>query len=241
LSRLESQHSSEAIQGRLNRGPADVYIGDAVLGAVDGCVTTFAIVAGSVGARLPEAVILILGGANLLADGFSMAASNYLAVKSQSERIERAREEENLHIDHIPEGEQEEIRQIFRAKGFDGETLERIVDVITADRTTWVNTMLTEEHGLPLSAPVPWRAGLATFGAFVGVGFVPLLPYVVGLAGGFQLSCLLTAAAFVCVGIWKGLVLGRRAWLAGLETLLIGSAAAAVAYATGAFLRSVVG
>jgi VIT1/CCC1 family predicted Fe2+/Mn2+ transporter len=234
---LESLHSAEAIQGRLNHRQGLSHVGDAILGGIDGCVTTFAIVAGTVGARLPETVILILGAANLLADGFSMAASNYLAVKSQHERIEWAREEENLHIDHVPLGEQEEIRQIFRAKGFEGETLERIVDVITADRTIWVNTMLTEEHGLPLAAPVPWRAALATFCSFVAVGFIPLLPYVLGLQSDFALSCALAAAAFLIIGVWKGIVLERKPWLAGVETLLIGSAAASVAYWTGVFLR----
>ena len=77
------------------------------------------------------ALVIILGFANLLADGFSMALSNYLGTKSDPERVDQARQDEERHIAQVPEGEREEIRQIFAGKGFSGETLEKIVGVIT--------------------------------------------------------------------------------------------------------------
>ena len=118
------------------------YLGDAVLGAIDGCVTTFAVVASAVGAGFSGVVVIVLGLANLLADGFSMAVGNYLGVKSEPERVERARRAEQHHIDGVPEGEREEIRQIFERKGFGGDVLEKIVEGITRDRRLWVDTML---------------------------------------------------------------------------------------------------
>jgi VIT1/CCC1 family predicted Fe2+/Mn2+ transporter len=241
---LRAEHGADRIHERLSAQPAHSYLRDAVLGGIDGCVTTFAVVAGSVGAQFSGTVIVVLGFANLLADGFSMAAGNYLGTKSQQQEIENARREENHHIDHVPAGEREEIRQIFARKGFSGKTLEDIVDGITSNRELWVNTMVTEELGLPLESPSPVRAALATFGAFVTVGLVPLLPFLVdSLADGsrFRSSAVLTGLAFFGVGVLKGRALGHSLLRSGLETLLIGGGAASVSYFVGAALRQAFG
>jgi VIT1/CCC1 family predicted Fe2+/Mn2+ transporter len=187
---------------------------------------------------------VILGLANLLADGFSMAVSNYQGTKSQLERVEEARLSEERQIEEIPAGEREEVRQIFAAKGFSGETLDRIVEVLTRDRRIWVDTMLAEELGLEVEGPNPLRAALATFAAFLAVGIIPLVPFVVpGLpvSTRFLASAVATGAAFFGVGAAKGLVLGRSALRSGLETLLIGGAAAAIAFVVGALLRQAFG
>ena len=145
---MEHEHSAQAIASRLSGKPSLSYLRDWVYGGIDGAVTTFAIVAGVVGAQLFNRIVLILGIANLIADGFSMAASNYSGTKAEHEEQARLRAIER-HIDVVPDGEREEIRQIFRGKGFRGQDLERTVEVITADRARWVDTMLAEEYGLP--------------------------------------------------------------------------------------------
>lgn len=241
---LEGEHHPERIRSRLEGERQHSYLGDAVLGGIDGCVTTFAVVAGAVGADFPSAVAIVLGAANLLADGFSMAASNYQASRTEQERLDRARRHEERHIDQIPEGEREEIRQIYQRKGFSGEGLEHVVETITADRRLWVDTMLTEELGLPLEPPGPLRAGLATFAAFLVVGLVPLLPFLVPsleLNRIFTVSCFLTALAFFAVGSVKGYWLGTSRLRGGLETLLVGGVAAGLAYGVGAWLRAMFG
>ncbi len=241
---LTADHHPLAIHARLDRTQPHSYLGDAVLGGIDGCVTTFAVVAGAVGGGFPAVVAIVLGFANLLADGFSMAVSNYQGTKSQREIVEEARRTEEHHIDHIPEGEQEEIRQIFARKGFAGDTLEKIVDVITQDRQLWVNTMLTEELGLEVNGPSPVRAALATFAAFSVVGIIPLVAFLVPsltAEQAFLVSAVATALAFFGVGMIKGLVLGRSAVRSGLETLLLGGVAALLAYAVGAWLRQTFG
>jgi vacuolar iron transporter family protein len=237
---LQSDHTPEAIASRIAATTQHSYLGDFVLGAVDGAITTFAIVAGAAGAGLTNGVVLVLGLANVLADGLSMAAGNFLKARSDQQLLARFRRMEEMHIDRIPDGEREEIRQIFRSKGFDGEALDNVVEVITQDRNQWVNTMLTEEWGLQLTPPTPWRAGLATFLAFLLAGMVPLGPVMLAVGrraeDTFVASAVLTGITFFVVGYVRGHVVERRPWAAGLETLMIGGAAASVAYAVGKLL-----
>jgi VIT1/CCC1 family predicted Fe2+/Mn2+ transporter len=216
------------------------YLGDAMLGAVDGGVTTFAVIAGAVGGGFGSQVVVVLGFAKLFADGFSMAVSNFLRARSQHERIEEARQTERHHIARIPAGERREIREIFARKGFEGETLDRIVETLTEDEDRWIDVMLTEERGLPTEAPSPWRAGGSTFAAFLLVGVIPLIPFLVpglSLQQAFWASGLITMVAFVGVGVLKGLALNRPVLRSGLQTLLIGGGAAAVAYLISHWLR----
>lgn len=241
---LLTEHEPEAIRDRLAASRRHSYLGDAVLGGIDGCVTTFAVVAGTVGGGFPNAVALVLGLANLLADGFSMAVSNYQNTQSQREVLLDARRTEEQHIAAVPEGEREEVRQLFAAKGFEGEALAEIVRVITQDRRLWVDTMLTEEHGLALEGPDPVRAALATFAAFLLVGALPLLPFLLpGLdrSEAFAVSAGVTGLAFFGIGAVKGWVVWRPLLRAGAQTLLLGGAAAGLAYLVGYGLRHTFG
>ncbi|MDN3520104.1 VIT1/CCC1 transporter family protein [Halomonas ramblicola] len=233
---LEREHRPEAIRRRLREPAGGQSLPDAILGGIDGCVTTFAVVSGAFGAGFSATVALVLGFANLLADGFSMAISNYEAIQAQREHLEGVRRDEHRHIEAVPEGEREEIRQIFRGKGFEGEVLERVVATICSDRELWVETMLREEHGLQTSGLSPLRSGLVTFLAFLVVGAMPLLPYAVpGLATGVQFLASLAVAGlmFFLIGMGKSLVYHRPVLASGLRTLLMGGAAAGLAFLTG--------
>lgn len=240
---LEATHTPEAIRVRLEASSRESYLKDLIYGAIDGAVTTFAVVAGVVGAALDNVIIVILGVANLVADGFSMAVSNYLGSRAEAEQRHMARRSETRHIEKYPEGEREEIRQIFARKGFGGDDLERVVEVITADRDLWLDTMLHEEFGIPRHGPVPWKAGAATFAAFVVVGAIPLLAFILdAVVPGvtirpFLVSCVLTGLAFFVVGAWKARVVEQAWWRGGLETLLVGGSAAILAYLVGHLLR----
>lgn len=245
MARHDHDHSAAAIRRRLESASGHSHLRDFVYGAVDGAVTTFAIVAGVQGAGLSAGVVVVLGLANLLADGFSMGVSNYLGAQAERHELERVRRMEERHIDEVPEGEREEVRQIFAAKGFRGEDLERVVDVITADRGIWIETMLREEHGMTLHAPPPWRAGLATFLAFVAVGSFPLLAYLAALVDPgavtrpFLWSSLMTGVAFFGVGAAKARLVDHPPWRGGLETLAMGGTAAALAWGVGAALAGI--
>ncbi len=237
---LEHSHDPQAIRTRLAAGNRPSYLPDAILGGIDGCITTLAVVASVAGAGLPGVVAFVLGVASLIADAFSMGVSNYQAVKSSEDERRRLREQEKRHVAVDPRGEREEIRAIFEAKGFSGTTLDNIVDTITSDRRLWVDTMLMEEHGLSLAGPSAGKAGLATFTTFVVVGFIPLLPFLIPvLTGGeyFVASAAVTALALFGIGYAKGVILDTGRWRAGLETLLMGGGAAIVAFLVGTVLE----
>ena len=245
MTSLQAAHTPRAVRKRLLDRPGPSYLQDFIYGAVDGAVTTFAVVAGVEGASLDEKVVIVLGGANLIADGFSMAVSNFLGSRAERQRRERARREERLQIRVVPEGEREEIRQIFRAKGFDGRDLERVVEVITSDHDLWIETMMSEELGFGASAPNEFRAAAATLIAFIAVGFLPLLVFVYDLAAAgdvghtFTWSAVMTGVAFVVVGALKSRFVDQSWWRSAFETLVVGGVAAALAYAAGAVLQAV--
>lgn len=238
-------HTPQAVRERLARPPRQSHLRDFIFGGIDGTITTFAVVAGVAGADLSATIVIILGFANLIADGFSMAVSNFLATRAELQERALARREEEREIRHIPEGEREEIRQIFARKGFSGRELDRVVDVITADSAVWIDTMMIEELGFSPAHQDPLRAAKATFTAFVVVGFIPLFAFLLDVLSPsfldrpFVWSSLMTAVAFFSIGALKSRFVSQRWWLAGSETLAVGGAAAFIAYVVGALLKNI--
>ncbi|PWK60884.1 VIT1/CCC1 transporter family protein [Roseicyclus mahoneyensis] len=229
----EHGHSQAEVETRIGAPAGRGYLRDMIYGAIDGAVTTFAIVAGVAGAGLSTGIIIALGLANLLADGFSMAAGNYSGTKAESDDIRRLASVERRHLAQNPTGERREIREILRLKGLSGDVLEAATDQICADSEAAVTLMLTDEYGLAPVEPHPMRAALATFGAFIVAGSVPLAPFVLGLTDAFALAAGMTLCVFFAIGAGKSLWSETPWWRSGLETLAIGGVAAGVAYGVG--------
>jgi VIT1/CCC1 family predicted Fe2+/Mn2+ transporter len=239
-----SPHELAPIEALERHRKGGSVIRDLVYGAHDGIITTFAIVAGAAGAHLRPGIVIIFGLANLFADAISMGFGNYLGMKSELNFIRSERKEEEREVEEKPEEEREEIRRIYHAKGFEGDLLERAVDVITADKKRWVDTMMREELGLQQESELhPLRNGFLTFLSFVVAGFVPLLTYVFPFGGehAFAVAIVLTALALFGVGAARVLVTGGKILASGLEVLFIGAIAASVAYAIGAILQGLGG
>ena len=216
------------------------HFDDFIYGSIDGAVTTFAIVAGVVGAGLSPGIILILGFANLFADGFSMAAANYQASKAKNEFIQMKRRQEEWEIDNLEEQERDEIRDIYREKGFKDELLEEVVRIITSRRKVWVDTMMKEELGLIEDEKNPVDSSFSTFVGFNLIGLIPLIPFMVFMMMGiepnseaFIFSTISVSASFFLVGMIKGKIVKKSKIRSGMYTLIIGGIAAFVAYFVG--------
>lgn len=227
-------------------GVSGMYVGDFVFGGIDGAVTTFAIMAGVAGADLSASVVLILGLANLLADGFAMGVGNFLSIKSDHERYHREKAHEMWEVENVPEQERKEIRDIYEEKGFKGEALDNAVEIITSDKDRWVLTMMREELGLSDDTRSSFKGGAVTFVAFILIGFIPLLSFVVALVVpqlegmAFKLSVAFTMGALFLIGALKTVVIPQSWIKAGAETLVMGGLAAIVAYIVGFLLRGLI-
>jgi len=217
---------------------------DFVYGSIDGSVTTFAVVAGSIGASLSPMVVLILGFANLFADGFSMAIGNYQASKARIEFIQKERKQEEWEIDNMAESEKQEIRDIYAAKGFTSDLLDEIVRVITARKKVWVDTMMKEELGLIEDGRKPVNTAVSTFVGFNVIGIIPLIPFIflyttglsISVSNSFLYSVIFTCGAFFLIGVIKGRIVKRSLTRSGFTTLAVGGIAATVAYVVGHLL-----
>jgi VIT1/CCC1 family predicted Fe2+/Mn2+ transporter len=183
-----------------------------------------------------------MGLANLFADGLSMGTGSYLGARSEADYHRQERERESWEIEHYPEGEMEEIREIYRDKGFEGEALEQAVAVITADKERWVRTMMVEELGIIEERKNPIRVGLTTFIAFLIAGAIPLISYMGALqiaalsAIPFQVAVVVTLVTIFGLGCARSLIIYKKWYVAGLEMLAVGGITAAVAYGIGAIL-----
>lgn len=221
------------------------YLKDLVYGANDGIITTFAIVAGVAGAGLETKIVLLLGVANLLADGFSMAASNYLGTKSEREFGERERNTEEREYKELFSEELNEMHGILRKKGYTQEEAVVLSNLLAKNKEFWLDIKVHEELGLESSNgdENPSKAALATFGAFVAAGSAPLFPYLFIPNGQdiFLLAIVFTAIILFAVGAGRTRFTGRHWFTAGAEMLFVGGVAASIAYGVGFFVSAFIG
>lgn len=227
-------------------------IEDFVYGAIDGSVTTFAVVAGVVGASLSPSIVLILGFANLFADGFAMAVGNYLSSKSRIEYIEREKKREEKEIKDSPQQKLKELKDIYFKKGFRGKLLENIIDTIASSDEVWIDILMKEKIGsADIKNEKPAFKAVTTFTAFNLIGLIPLIPFMLVFISGFSdsfnmntifiYSSIFTGLSFFAIGMIKGKVVKKSPIKSGLNTLLIGGIAAIVSFIVGDMLSNFVG
>lgn len=231
-----SSHMEHRKEGR--------YIKSVVYGGLDGIITTFAIVAGVTGASLTSGIILILGFANLLADGLSMAVGDYLSSKSEQDYLRSESKKEEKELEKHRDEEKNEMSVLYQEKGLSADDAIKVVNILSKYQRPWVDAKLGEEIGLYPSKRSPIRNGVATFLSFVFFGFIPLIAYLLIKNGvdsnAFLVASILTAGTLFFLGAMKHKVTGKNWIKAGSEMLLVGGIAAIVAYFIGFLLSGLV-
>lgn len=210
---------------------------------MDGVITTVGFVTGVAGFTTENSFILAAGVAEILAGGISMSLGSYLSAKSQREFYLKEIAREKREIREIPEQERDEVREIYRAKGFGGEELERVVKRLTADRKVWLRVMVEEELGLiEESMDDPASVGVVTGVSFAAGAFFPLLPYLfTGGALAVALSVVLAVLTLTLLGLGRAFITRRFRPGTIVEVPLLGLFAAGAGYAIGILLNYLVG
>lgn len=219
------------VEKHFNAGEA---VRDVVIGMSDGLTVPFALAAGISGAIAASHIVVTAGIAELAAGGIAMGVGGYLAARTDAEHYEseRAREERETH--ELPDVERREIDEILERYGISQDVRAKVVDEISADAHRWVEFMMKFELGL--EEPDPNRAvrsALTIGGAYVVGGLIPLVPYMVISTAreGLVVSAIVTLLALFVFGFVKGQLTGISPLRGGLQTLLTGGIAAAVAFA----------
>lgn len=226
LSEVGRRHRNTGSNGSLRAG---------VFGINDGLVSNASLILGIAGATGNSSAVLLAGIAGLLAGAFSMAAGEYISMRSQREMFEYQIGMERAELDQYPQEEAAELALIFAAKGMDEATARDVADKLIADPDRALDTLAREELGLnPDDLGSPWGAALSSFMAFAAGAIIPLLPFLLTRgAEAIVYAIVLTCCALFAVGAAMSLFTGRNAWFGGLRMLAIGAAAGAGTYIIG--------
>lgn len=208
-----------------------------VFGVNDGLVSNAALIYGVAGATQEATVIVLAGVAGLLAGAFSMAAGEYVSMRSQREMFEYQIGLERDELETYPEEEAAELALIYAAKGMPADEARRVADTLMQDPARALDALAREELGLnPDELGSPWLAAGASFAAFTAGAALPLAPFLFGRGEALAASVVLTALGLFAVGASMSLFTGRHAFASGLRMLGIGGAAALATYFIGAWL-----
>ncbi|MGH2682959.1 MAG: VIT1/CCC1 transporter family protein [Actinomycetota bacterium] len=205
------------------------WIRDVTLGANDGLVSILTLLAGVAGAASGD-IVLLAGIAGLVAGAISMGVGAYVSAKAYRAFYRKELEREIREMRELPDIEREEIREIYRRRGFEGDMLEKVVHTITSDPKVWLKVMMTEELGLSAQFARPFGAAGVVFVSFIAGGAIPVIPFVFlrGLSA-LGVSIALTTVALLVAGAVRSRFTGERPLPAGLE--LVGMAAVGVGVA----------
>jgi len=210
----------------------------AVFGVNDGLVSIICLVSGVAGAASSHDTVLLTGIAGLLAGAFSMAAGEYVSMRSQREMFEYQIGLERAELAQYPEEETDELALIYMARGLPEQEARTLAQRMTADPELGLDTLAREELGLnPEELGSPWLAAISSFTAFALGGLVPLLPYLLDIRQ-HTLAWAVAGTALALFGIGAALSLftGRSGVLGGLRMLAIAAAAGALTYGIGHWL-----
>ena len=215
-------------------------LSEIILGGQDGLVNVLGVILGVAAATNDPRIVLAAGMAATFAESVSMGAVAYTSIIASNDLYDSEKEREYRHIRLVPELEVAEIRRLYAQKGFEGETLDKIVEVITSNPDVWVQVMLSEEHQL---LPPGHQGGAIRSALVVGISaivgsLIPLVPFIfipVGIS--MIVSILIAALTLFVFGAYKARVTVGHPGKSGLEMAVIGTLSALVGYAVGLIFK----
>lgn len=232
--RLARQAEQEAL--RIKHEHSDVtggWLRPAVFGASDGLVSNFALIAGVTGGRADSSAVLLAGLAGLAAGAVSMAAGEYVSVRSQAEQALAEIELERRELERNPAGEQRELAQLFVAKGLDPGLAREVARQLSRDQHRVLDVHVREELGLTVGdLPSARLAAVSSFVSFALGALLPVLPYLLGAVSLVPALALTLLGLFLC-GAFVTTLTPRPWWYGGLRQVVVGAVAAAVTYGVG--------
>jgi VIT1/CCC1 family predicted Fe2+/Mn2+ transporter len=210
----------------------------AVFGVNDGLVSNTSLIMGMAGATSEPGLILTAGAAGLLAGALSMAAGEYVSMRSQREMYEYQIGLERDELNEYPEEEAEELALIYHARGMDMDEARVVAHKLLKSPQHALDTLAREELGLnPDELGSPWGAALFSFLSFTAGALIPLAPFLLRPGpGALPTAAVLAGLALFAVGATLSLFTGRRALWGGVRMLLIGGGAGMATYAIGTWL-----
>lgn len=228
----------EKPEGRHRGASSGGTLRAAVFGVNDGLLSNCSLILGVVGAAPSPKIVLLTGVAGMLAGAFSMAAGEFVSVRSQREMFEYQIGLEKSELEEYPEEEARELALVYEARGLPADEAQKLADTIMSEPKRALDTLAREELGLnPDDLGSPWGAAISSFSSFAGGAFIPLVPFLLGSGRSALFATLaVTAVALFLVGAAISLFTGRSAVRDGLRMLFIGAAAGALTYAIGSFL-----
>lgn len=239
-----ARHTRVEDIGHRHRGPGGGSLRAAVFGINDGLVSNASLILGMVGAGSGDATVLAAGVAGLLAGALSMAAGEYVSVRSQRELFEYQIGLEREELAEYPDAEAEELALIYAARGIDPTDARRMADQLVANPEQALDVLAREELGLnPDDLGSPWGAAISSFLAFAVGATLPLLPFLLGgsLPSAAYAGGGLSALGLFATGAAMSLFSGRNAFVGGLRMLAIGGGAGALTFAIGHLLGGTIG
>ena len=211
------------------------WLRDVILGGQDGLVNILGIILGVIAGGGSKTVLLAAGFAAAITESISMGAVGYTSAMSERDYYQAELARETAEIEATPEAERQEIRDIYAAKGFAGELLDRVVDTITANRGAWLATMMDEElHLQRVETPDIFRSAVViTIATLIG-HLIPLLPFVwLSRTAALITAIVLSALVLFGVGVYSSVTMTGDWRKNGLKMVVIGLGAAAVGFLIG--------
>ena len=228
--RLHDHHDPHRHNSRLS---------EVILGGQDGLVNVLGVILGVAAATQDVRIVIAAAMAAMFAESISMGAVAYTSMLAEDDLYHSEKEREYRHILLAPYVEVEEIREIYRKKGFEGETLEKIVDVITSNHDVWVDVMMSEEFqmALPKKSQVLSSALIVGVSALTG-SLIPLFPFFFwNVHLSIWLSIIAAAVTLFIVGVYKANVTVGKPFRSGLQMAVIGIVSALAGYVVGLIFK----